>query len=246
MPTLWRGVSGAVCYAAVLTLGTFLVFRIGVPPVDVPDVLAKLMPVQFVAVALCVVFALRSGGWRRVGFGRINLPSLIWFLPAWCVLGVLFWTVFLGGTAPELNDLSATAWAFLVVTPLLVAFGEEVMFRGILLRGALAGLPVVYALLLSTAGFAALHFVNGIAGQAALGTVQQVGFALIVGFALAPLAIRLGNLWPLVLWHWLWNVAVFASQIADLIHPFVLIGMSFQAVVSIWLWAALIRGEITA
>ncbi len=244
MPTLWLGVRAAALYAGVLSLGTLLVFRVGEPPVDVPDVLAKLLPVQCVAVVLCVFFALRSGGWRKVGFGRIDLPGLIWFLPAWWVLGLLFGAVFFSGSATALNDLGTATWAFLLLAPLFVAFGEEVMFRGILLRGALAELPVAYALLLSTAGFAALHFVNGISGQTAAGTVQQVGFALIVGFALAPLAIRIGSLWPLILWHWLWNVAVFASQIAGLIHPFVLIGMSIQAAVSIWLWAALIRGDI--
>jgi hypothetical protein len=244
MPTLWLGARAAVFYVGVLTLGAFLVFRVGAPPVDVPGVLAKLLPVQCVAVALCVFFALRSGGWRNVGFGRIDLTGLIWFLPAWWVLAALFGEVFLDGSAPALKDLGAATWTFLLLAPLLVAFGEEVMFRGVLLRGALAELPVAPALLLSTVGFAALHFVNGISGQAAAGTVQQVGFALVVGFALAPLAIRIGSLWPLILWHWLWNVAIFASQIAGLIHPFVFIGMSIQAAVSIWLWIALIRGDI--
>ena len=241
MPSLGRGILAAGSYIALIAAASFYVFQMTSAPNDVRATLAALLPFQLIAVGLCVWIVARGVGWRTAGFGQINWAALIWLLPSFVVLGLMAWRIADEVIWADFLALGVGGLMLFVITPFLIAFGEEVMFRGVLLRGAMATLPVMHAMLLSAAIFGMFHLVNGIAGQGMSGTSQQVVFAFLVGFFLAPIAVQIGNLWPLIIWHWLWNVAVYFSQQFDLLHPFVLVGIAMQAVVSIWLWADMIR-----
>jgi len=235
------GILATLTYFAIIAVATFYFFQLREAPSDIRGVLRLLFPVQLVAVIVCLAVIARSIGWRAAGFGKISWSGMIWFLPGWAVLGLMALGITEAAAADNLRDWNATGLALLVLTTLLIAIGEEVTFRGILLRGALTRLSVPSAMLFSTVAFGLFHFVNGLAGQNAADTSQQVIFAVLAGFFLAPIALRVGNLWPLIIWHWLWNMGLILGQSAGVFHPFVLIGIAIQAVVSIWLWAALIR-----
>ena len=242
MPGLRLGLQATVLYIGLIAVASFLVFQMGLLPVDVPQTLWRLLPFQLGAVLLCVFVAMRVFGWGAVGFGRLHWPALGWLLPSWIVLGIMAWDIAQVLSWAELRALGG-GLSVLVVTTFLIAFGEEVMFRGILLRGAMASVPLLFAMLISAVLFGLLHVVSGIAGQGMSGTLQQMAFALLVGFYLAPIAIRLGNLWPLIIWHWGWNMVVFGSQMVDVMHPSALIGIAMQAVICMVLWAEMIRVE---
>ncbi len=241
MPSLWLGLRATSIYVALVAAAAAYVFRIGTPPASVTDTLSRMLPFQLIAAIFCLFVAVRWFGWAAVGFGRLNWSGLVWLLPSWVVLGLMFWDISKVATLTDVLALGSGGLALLIVVPFLIAFCEELMFRGILLRGATAALPLMYAMLLSAVLFALMHVINGIAGQGAAGTMQQIVFALLVGFYLAPIAVKLGNLWPLIIWHWLWNIAVFTSQISGVLHPLVLTGIAMQTIVSIWLWAEVIR-----
>lgn len=241
MPSLGRGILATGTYVALIAAASVYVFQIAAPPADMQATLAALFPFQLLAVVLSMWLVVRGSGWRKAGFGQLDWTATIWLLPSFAVLAVMGWDIAHALNREALVVLGTTGLLLFVVTPFMIAFSEEVVFRGILLRGAMASLPVMYAMLLSAALFGMFHWVNGIAGQGLSGTTNQVVFALLVGFFLAPIALRIGNLWPLIIWHWLWNVAVFFSQLVDLFHPFVIVGIAMQAVISIWLWADMIR-----
>ncbi len=167
-------------------------------------------------------------------------------MPGSVVLAVMLWQVGRAIAEQDAMVLPVPVWIGLLLTPFLIAFGEEAMFRGVLLRRAITAMPVAMAMFLSAISFAAFHFLNGLNGGPASDTFQQVAFAFIVGFALAPIALRLGNLWPLIIWHGLWNATVFASQVLQVFPHFALTGMAIQAVVSIWLWTRVMRVETRA
>lgn len=245
MPSLWLGLWATGLYVVLIAFAAVVVFRTGQPPQDVVETLWHLLPFQLLAALLCCLVVRRYYGWAKIGFARLDWAALIWFVPAWLVLGVMYRDL---GQVLTLADLQVLGLGLvlLVVTPFLIAFAEEVMFRGVLLRAAQGAMPIVFALLFSAVTFGLMHFVNAIAGQGLGDTAQQVAFALMAGFFLAPIAIRLGNLWPLIIWHWLWNIAVFASQMADVVHPLALPGIAIQTVISIWLWADLIRDQAKA
>lgn len=241
MSGLRLGLSATVTYAAIIAVASFYFFQLREGPSDVRGSLALLLPVQLIAVIFCLAVVARYFGWRAAGFGRMRWTGMIWFLPGWAVLAVMGWGIAEAATDENLRAWDATGLLLLALTTLLIAFGEEVVFRGILLRSAMTRLSLRMAMMLSTVSFGLYHLVNGLAGQNAGETAQQVIFAVLSGFFLAPLAVRIENLWPLIIWHWFWNMGLILSQELGVLYPFALVGIAIQAVVSIWLWAALIR-----
>lgn len=241
MPSLRLGILATITYAAIVGIGTLGLFSIFGAASDVRSAMLLLLPVQFLAVAFCIFIVTYFIGWWGTGFGAVSWSGMIWFLPAWAVLGFLFWGVANDLSLEGPRVMGGTTIALLIVTTLLVAFGEEVLFRGILLRGAIAQLSLPLAMMISTLLFGLFHYVNAIAGQDIANTSEQVLFAVLVGFFLAPIALRLGTLWPLILWHWLWNIAVILGQTSGLLHPFVLFGIAVQSLVSVALWAELVK-----
>jgi membrane protease YdiL (CAAX protease family) len=231
----------AVVYAAIIAVATVYIFVVWGEPLTLRTALLFLAPVQLIAVLFCVGMVTRFASWRSVGFGRLRWSGMLWFLPSWVILAVMGVGIADALTAQDIAGLGVLGVTALLLTTLLIAFGEEAVFRGILLRGAMTRLRVPFAMFLSAFSFGLFHLVNRLAGQGASETSQQVLFAFLVGFFLAPIAIRVGNLWPLIIWHWLWNIAVILGQVAAVLHPFALIGMAIQAVISIWLWTDMIR-----
>jgi membrane protease YdiL (CAAX protease family) len=235
---LWA-CSAVAAYYAALTIATVLRFRVGQAPTDTGAVLVSLLPVQIVLLLLCAV-AVRPYGWRAIGFGPLRTAGVIWLLPA-----IALMVLMLGAVLPHLGatKIRVGTMLLIVAVPLLIGLTEEVMFRGVLLRAAMARLPLFHAMLLSAVLFALMHGIIGIGGQPGLITVQQIAFAFLVGIFLAPIAIATGTLWVVIIWHAVWDMLVYASQIAGIVHHYVLIGIMVQALISVWLWARLIRAD---
>ncbi len=241
MPSLRLGILATIGYVAIVGLGTFALFLNFGTATDIRGAMLLLFPVQLLAVLFCLLIVARHRGWRSFGFGVIDWSGTIWFLPAWIVLAYMFWDIAIAVTVHDLRALGVAGLSLLVITTLLIAFGEEVLFRGILLRGAMTKLSLPLAMLLSTVVFSLFHYVNAFSGQTVGDTSQQVLFASIVGFFLAPIAVRIGNLWPLIIWHWWWNIAVILGPVTGLLHPLVLSGIAVQSVISVLLWAEMVR-----
>lgn len=103
---------------------------------------------------------------------------------------------------------AAPAWRFAVagVLTATVAFGEEVVFRGVVLR-VLLRRGVRTAVLGSSACFGAMHVVNLLAGDHPVTVVAQVLMAAGLGVAFAAVTLATGSLWPALAVHLLTDLA---------------------------------------
>lgn len=169
--------------------------------------------------------AAQSGGWEAA----VGLD-----LPEWHDVGrVLRWTVLLVlaqlGTAaavalavPALRDVEPESnvdflvgqplWALLLFAVLTVTIApvvEEVLFRGIALRGFMLRLGFWPAAVLSTLCFSALHVQR--AGAGAVYVLVGIGT---LGLGLCLLARRTGRLGPCIGVHAFYNACVFAFTVA--------------------------------
>ena len=99
------------------------------------------------------------------------------------------------------------------ILTLLVGFAEETMFRGIVLRGALKGHGVFTAMLISAVLFALLHVVNIFGGLPVESLPNDQFSQLMYGLFMAPLALLIGNLTPLIIYHALNDFSVLASMV---------------------------------
>lgn len=142
--------------------------------------------------------------WREVGLTHSGIKDarLLLLLPLVATLQPL-----LGGVAP----ITAGQAAGLALLALLVGFTEELLFRGVILRG-LQPLGPVRAALFSALLFGVPHLLNALSGRDVGASLIQVAYAVVIGVLFAAIRLRTGALWPLVLLHALTNFVVWASE----------------------------------
>ncbi|RYH03201.1 CPBP family intramembrane metalloprotease [Salipiger sp. IMCC34102] len=102
---------------------------------------------------------------------------------------------------------------------LAVGVTEEVLFRGVLMHGLRSRVSTGRALVICSLAFAVSHSANGLWGQSPLLTAQQIGFTFVFGALLGAIALQTASLWPAILLHGLWDVAVITLQLVE--DPFV-------------------------
>lgn len=227
-----RAIFAAFGYMAIMALGMAVSwhgfgYRYGQP------VMMRVLIWFEIALSLYAFVAARRifGDWR-CGFGGVAWRGIGWMAPHFAAIAVmvamlvqLWW--------PDDSGLLG----LVVVTTLLVGFSEELMFRGIVLRGALTAGGPRRAVLTSAALFALLHGVNVLGGAPVLAVMAQVGLTFVFGFGLACIALRVNALWPLMLFHALWDMLLFMGTLFQVEFGIVVfLGIAANALVGVALW----------
>ena len=137
-------------------------------------------------------------------FRRYDLLWLPLILP--CLSNVLYAACFSGGFSPTL-DAGKAALAF--ADDLIVAVMEEILFRGFLFMFFLTLFQdkkngAVYAILLSSIAFGAIHLVN-IFSNPPMAVLAQVGYSFLLGIVLSLVYLGSGNFVLPILGHFLFN-----------------------------------------
>jgi len=162
--------------------------------------------------AINVFCVTRYFGWQTIGFRQLDRKQLLWLLPSISVL-IAMWVVFLSGLAKV--SLSAAQWQLFAVagfTTLLVGLGEEIMYRGIVLHAFLTTGRVRWAMLVSAIAFSLLHAVNFLGGYPLQAVPIQLLNTFQLGFFFAPLMLKLNNILPLIIFHWLWDFVQLVAE----------------------------------
>ena len=172
---------------------SMLVLDAGMAATDVPELTGRLAIEA--AFAGYVAFVLtRLAWWREAGFRRPEVPRRLWaavplfFLPL----------IVLAGSGVEAAPVEQVLEFVLFV--ILVAFAEEGLVRGIVLR-ALRPTGLGRAVLLSAAIFGMGHLANIPAGASVSMTAVQVLEDTFLGVAFAGLCLYVGSIWPAVVLH---------------------------------------------
>jgi len=201
------GILAAVVYIATMGIGMFLMHNVFGGTYGDVSMLRTLVWVEVVLSLICIYFVRRYANWRQIGFGQTQWKQALWLLPS-VILLVILWApifgVFGGGSLGVL--------ALIGTTTLLVGFSEELMFRGILLRGALAQRGLFASMLISAVGFSLLHAVNIFGGAPAVAVVFQLVLTFLAGLFFAPVALKIRNLAPLMVWHWFWDFGTISAS----------------------------------
>lgn len=197
-----------------------------------PEMVQVLLPFEVVLAVLAVGAARSVPGVWSCGFDRINWSGLVCVVPFAAVQVAM--ALILGGKISA-EGLGLTA--MIVVTMGLVGVSEEVMFRGIILRGLLARMGPGRAILLSSAAFSAMHSINLAAGLSPVAVASQMMFTFAFGLAFAGLAFRINSLVPLIVLHALWDMllflgAKFGTQFGIL--PHIVMPMMMVTAAALW------------
>jgi membrane protease YdiL (CAAX protease family) len=187
------------------------------------DLFANILNFSMVMAALSIGMAagitlfsiLRDGrGLRALGLRSAGLlPGLFWFLALLAIHAPMFLLLAINYGAPVVVK---NLWYLIAIMPFIAlqAGSEEVMFRGWLLPTVAARHGATIGVVVSTLAFSAAHFGYG---SDILGMVMSVALRAPLGWALAVLALRHGNLGASIGLHTGLNTAlfVFAQISAD-------------------------------
>ncbi|PZF78385.1 hypothetical protein DK847_00750 [Aestuariivirga litoralis] len=235
--TLKQAVLAALGYIAIMAVGMFTTGHVFGYEYGTTEMVLVLAPFEVALSLYAIVMARRLfGGWD-CGFHPLDARGLAWMVPSFAVIAALFLALFATGT-PTVSLVALV----LVATNLLIGFSEELMFRGVALRGALTALSTGKAILLSSVLFALLHAVNVLALMPVEAMVQQLGLTFVFGFAMACFALRANSLLPVIAFHILWDMVQFLGGLwqADF-GNLVIIGIIVSPVVAAGLWWAVLR-----
>lgn len=153
------------------------------------------------------------GWWRECRFTTpLHSGGLKFLAFPYLLAGLLLLLVALAvdsESGVELRDAAPpTLIASLIAVTLLIGLFEETLFRGVLFHGIEARRGLASALIGSSVGFGMMHYVNWVGGQPFLITSGQVAHAVAAGFMYAALMLRIGSIWPVILFHGFWDATV--------------------------------------
>ena len=155
-------------------------------------------------VLMIVYYVRRYSSWSKVGYGKTNWRRTLWILPV--LVPALIYTVAFLVQVRAANPSGAVLVAVVAVglIDFMVGFAEETLFRGILLRGEMEFRNIFAAMLISSVAFGLFHLTN-LAFSPVNVVLVQVATTFLVGLFYAPLALLVRSLWPLVIFHFLWD-----------------------------------------
>jgi len=138
--------------------------------------------------------------WRPAGFR--TAPTWRRLVPA---LPLLLLPGYQLAVGPGMPDRPAWQTAVVAFGTLTVAFGEEGLFRGVVLRVLLArGVrPAVFGAAML---FGLMHLVNLLTGAHPISVLAQVFMTFGVGIGFGAVALATGTIWPLLIIHFFMDV----------------------------------------
>ena len=139
-------------------------------------------------------------GWAK------NSRAMLWFIPLWIISCLNLFS----GFSP---DYPVPGLIYAAVSMALVGFVEELLFRGFLFKAMLKDGNVKTAIIVSSLTFGIGHILNLFTGQDLVETLNQVVFAVAIGFVFTFVYYKSGSLLPCILAHSFIDVSsVFAAD----------------------------------
>ena len=139
-------------------------------------------------------------GWAK------NSGAMLWFIPLWMLSCLNLFSRFQ-------PDYPVPGLIYAAVSMALVGFAEELIFRGFLFKAMLKDGSVTAAVIVSSVTFGMGHIVNLFTGHELVDTLNQVVFAVAMGFVFTLVFYKSGSLLPGILAHSIIDVtSVFASD----------------------------------
>lgn len=151
---------------------------------------------------LAIVVSLRW--WRDVGLAQGPQRGTLRVIWPWLLFLALFAANAVNAGLPTL-----AITFFILANTAFVGWSEEVMFRGIWLRGLFRSFGIWTAIVGSSLIFGAIHLLNVFLTGDLRGAAIQAMAAFMSGIFLAAVRLRTGSLWTGIALHALWDAGTF-------------------------------------
>jgi uncharacterized protein len=200
---------------AFAALGVYLVWQainsgiqiagMGPEEIDLLDLVKHgLSPSLALAALFLLVIVVVLRWWREVGLAQGPQRGTLRVIWPWLLFLALFALSALNAGLPPVS-----VTLFILANTMLVGWSEEVMFRGIWLRGLFRSYGIWVAILGSSVLFGAMHVLNVFLTGDLRGAMLQAVAAFLSGVFLAAVRLRTGSLWTGIVLHGLWDAGTF-------------------------------------
>ena len=155
------------------------------------------------------IFALWSGWWKDLFRDKFKIQGHRWInlLVVFAIIGTI--ANFAGG---HIGKLDGTFILYAAIGTALVGYSEELMTRGLLLRGARgSGFTEIKVFLFTSLMFGMMHGLNSLNGQAVGTTLLQVGSTFAAGAIYYAIFRKTGFLWVTMVLHALWDFSLLTN-----------------------------------
>ncbi len=238
-------IAAITIYISAMGIGMYLMHNVFEYGYSEPEMVHVMFWVEIILSLIVIVTVVKFSSWKDVGFGEMVPRHILWIIP-----GALLAIILLGMVIIAINKqgLSSSEWLLFLlvgVTILMVGFSEETMFRGIALRGALTSNGLFVSMLFSAITFSLLHSVNILGGAGVGGMLFQLVLTFIFGFFMAPIALKLQSLIPLIIFHFLWDFSLLVAPMVSVDTTFMmLIFTPIEVVLGIILWISMRKESV--
>lgn len=157
--------------------------------------------IAFIPISLAIIIYLTwKKKWQSIGFRSlrsINKSNWYFYLPLIAILILL--------STKGIKSVTGTEVMYSVFLTLLVGFVEETIYRGLIFRTLLKK-SITAAVVTSSILFSITHMLNMLSGQNAADTIFQLIYSLLIGLALVLLVVKMDNIIPAILFHFIHNL----------------------------------------
>jgi membrane protease YdiL (CAAX protease family) len=200
---------------ALVALGVYLIWQainsgiqvagVGPDGIDLLDLVKHGIAPSLAAASLFLLVVVVAFRWsREVGLAQGPQRGTLRVIWPWLLFLALFAASALNAGLPP-----ASITLFIFANTALVGWSEEVMFRGVWLRGLFHSHGIWVAILGSSLIFGAIHVLNVFLTGDLRGALLQAGAAFLSGVFLAAVRLRTGSLWTGIVLHGLWDAGTF-------------------------------------
>lgn len=173
--------------------------------IDLLDLVKHGIAPSLAAAALFLLAVVVLFRWvREVGLAQGPQRGTLRVIWPWLMFLALFAASALNGGLPPVS-----VTLFILANTALVGWSEEVMFRGVWMRGLHRSFGIWVAIIGSSLIFGAIHVLNVFLTGDLKGAVIQATAAFLSGVFLAAVRLRTGSLWTGIVLHALWDAGTF-------------------------------------
>ncbi len=207
----------AFIYTVLIGIGMYTTYHINGVRYGESEMVETLVWFEIVMTIFAFFMAKKYFSWQELGFGKINFKNMLWFVPM-LVIGtimLLYLGYFVIANADSITSEQWKLFYLVCVTTLLVGISEELVYRGVVFATFIKE-SKVKAVFISAITFSLLHSVNVFGGLELVAMLGQLGVTLIAGLFFAFVRLKINNIIPIILFHWLWDFSLIGGQVLQM------------------------------
>ena len=150
---------------------------------------------------ILILFISKNKKWNYYGFSFSKKNEIKRYYIYTPLFLLAFMPIFAGISA----DLTIRKIIYLISYMALVAFVEETIFRGIILKMMLKK-GLIIAIFWSSILFSLSHLLNSLGTSNTISIITQTSYAFVIGIILSVIVIKTNNIFITILFHYLNNI----------------------------------------